>query len=491
MSASQIAIGAELSLRHAEAFYIGGQWVAAAGDRTRSVVNPATERPIGEVYLAEPEDVDRAVAAAARALPAFAASSPASRLELLDGVLERYAAHAEEMAAVISAEMGAPFTLARQAQVPAGLAHLREAVAALRAWVWERPRGSTLMRWEPVGVCALITPWNWPMNQIGCKVAPALAAGCTMVLKPSELAPFSAHLFAAILHEAGVPAGVFNLVDGEGLGAGAALASHPGVDMVSFTGSLRGGVAVAQAAAPSVKRVTQELGGKSAFLVTADADIAAAASACARACFRNSGQSCNAPTRLLVPLARLAEAAEAAATVAATIVVGDPNSPGTEMGPVAGEAQFAKIQRLIQCGLDEGATVAAGGLGRPVGCDRGYYVRPTVFTRVDNSMTVAQEEIFGPVLAILGYRDEDEAVEIANDTPFGLSNYVVAGDLDRARGIARQLRSGNVHLNGAGLDFGACFGGYKCSGNGREWGRAGLREFLELKAMFGYAPATE
>ncbi|MGH9526438.1 MAG: aldehyde dehydrogenase family protein, partial [Terriglobales bacterium] len=465
-------------------------WAAPSGDRARAVINPATEKAVGAVAWAEPPDVERAVGAAVRAFPDFAASDPASRLALLERIAAVYAAHAEALATIISEEMGAPITLARKAQVPAGLAHLREAAEALRGFAWERPRGATLMRWEPVGVCALITPWNWPMNQICCKVAPAVAAGCTMVLKPSEQAPLSAHRFAAILAEAGVPPGVFNLIDGDGAGAGSALAAHPGVDMVSFTGSVRGGIAVAQAAAPTVKRVTQELGGKSAFLVTADASLREAAGACARACFRNSGQSCNAPTRLLVPAGGLRAAAEAAAEAADATVVGDPRSPLTEMGPLAGAAQFAKVQRLIQTGLDEGAELAAGGLGRPPGCERGYFARPTVFTRVRNEMTIAQEEIFGPVLAILGYETEEEAVRIANDTPFGLSNYVVARDRERASAIARRLRSGNVHVNGAGLDFGACFGGYKRSGNGREWGRAGLREFLELKAIFGYAPAT-
>lgn len=489
MSAAPVTARGTPPLRHPGDFFIGGAWVAPAPGSLRTIVNPATGGAIGAVHLAAPPDVDRSVAAAARAFPEFAATPPSARLDLLERVMAAYAGHAEEMAAVISAEMGAPITLARKAQVPAGLAHLREAAAVLRQFAWEQPRGATLMRWEPVGVCALITPWNWPMNQICCKVAPALAAGCTMVLKPSEQAPFSAHLFADLLAEAGVPTGVFNLIDGDGPGAGSALASHPGVDMVSFTGSRRGGVAVAMAAAPTVKRVTQELGGKSAFLVAEDADLSAAAAACARACFRNSGQSCNAPARLLVPRDRIPEAATAAAAVAAGIIAGDPSSPGTEIGPLAGEAQFAKIQHLIQCGLDEGAQLAAGGLGRPSGLDHGYFARPTVFAGVHNGMTIAREEIFGPVLVIIGYANEDDAVRIANDTPYGLSNYVVAGELRRARALARRLRSGNVHVNGAGLDFGACFGGYKCSGNGREWGEAGLREFLELKAIFGYAPA--
>jgi aldehyde dehydrogenase (NAD+) len=359
-------------------------------------------------------------------------------------------------------------------------------VKVLEHFPFEELQGTTLMRKEPVGVCGLITPWNWPMNQVVCKVAPALAAGCTMVLKPSEIAPLSAYLFAQILHEAGVPAGVFNLVNGDGPTVGAALAAHPDVEMVSFTGSTRGGVAVALSAAPTVKRVMQELGGKSANILLDDADLEAAVKEGVQACFRNTGQSCDAPTRMLVPRARMDEAAAAAGQAADSIKVGDPFAADTAMGPLASQAQFDKVRRLIQAGIEEGATLLAGGLGRPDGLTKGYFVKPTVFSNVRNDMKIAREEIFGPVLCILPYEDEDDGVRIANDTPYGLAAYVTSRDLDHARRIAKRIRAGNVHINGARVDFAGCFGGYKQSGNGREWGEAGLEEFLELKAILGY-----
>jgi aldehyde dehydrogenase (NAD+) len=344
------------------------------------------------------------------------------------------------------------------------------------------------MRKEPIGVCGLITPWNWPMNQVVCKVAPALAAGCTMVLKPSEIAPLSAYLFAQILHEAEVPPGVFNLVNGDGPTVGTAIASHPDVAMVSFTGSTRAGVAVAAAAAPSVKRVTQELGGKSANVILDDADFESAVAHGAQECFRNTGQSCNAPTRMIVPRSRMAEAAQTAKLAAEATKVGDPFTESVSVGPLASRSQFEKVQRLINQGIEEGARLVTGGTGRPDGLTKGYFVKPTVFADVGNDMTIAREEIFGPVLCILPYKDgdEDEAVRIANDTPYGLSGFVTSGDRERAVRVAKRIRSGNVHINGARVDFGGCFGGYKQSGNGREWGEAGLGEFLELKAIFGY-----
>jgi aldehyde dehydrogenase (NAD+) len=344
------------------------------------------------------------------------------------------------------------------------------------------------MRKEPIGVCGLITPWNWPMNQIGCKVAPALAAGCTMVLKPSEIAPVSAYLLTEILHEAGVPDGVFNMVNGDGHTVGSAISSHPDIAMVSFTGSTRAGVAVAMAAAPSVKRVTQELGGKSANIILEDADFEDAVRQGVQACFRNTGQSCNAPSRMLVPQSRMAEAAAVAMQVAEETKLGNPILEETTLGPLASKTQFDKVQYLIDKGIGEGAQLITGGAGRPKGITKGYFVRPTVFSSVRNDMTIAREEIFGPVLCIIPYEDEDDAVRIANDSPYGLSGYVSSGDTERARRIAKRIRSGNVHINGARLDFGACFGGYKQSGNGREWGEAGLEEFLELKAIFGYQP---
>jgi len=357
----------------------------------------------------------------------------------------------------------------------------------LECFNFEELKGSTLMRKEPIGVCGLITPWNWPMNQIACKVAPALAAGCTMVLKPSENAPLSSSLLAQILHEAALPPGVFNMVNGDGPTVGAAIASHPDVAMISFTGSTRAGVAVALAAAPSVKRVTQELGGKSANIILDDADFAKAVRQGVQECFRNTGQSCNAPTRMLVPRSKMAETVSAAKAEAEGSRVGDPFSENTSIGPLASKAQFEKVQRLIRQGIAEGATLIAGGLGRPEGIQKGYFAKPTIFGDVRNDMAIAREEIFGPVLCIIPYKNEDEAVRIANDTPYGLSGFVTSGNPERARQVAKRLRSGNVHINGSRVDFGGCFGGYKQSGNGREWGEAGLEEFLELKAIFGYA----
>jgi aldehyde dehydrogenase (NAD+) len=382
--------------------------------------------------------------------------------------------------------MGAPLWLSRAAQAATGLGHLTQTMQVLESYPFEETRGTTRIVREPIGVCGFITPWNWPVNQIMCKVAPALAAGCTMVLKPSEIAPLNAMLVAEVFHEAGVPAGVFNLVNGDGPGVGQAIASHPDVDLVSFTGSTRAGIAVAKAAADTVKRVTQELGGKSANILLDDVDLDAAVSAGVMACVLNSGQSCNAPTRMLVPQALQARALEIARRTAEGVTVGDPAAEGTRIGPVVSEAQWKKIQGLIQKGIDEGATLVTGGTGRPTGLARGYYVRPTVFGNVRNDMTIAREEIFGPVLSILPYRDEEEAIRIANDTPYGLSGYVSSANPERARRVARRLRTGNVHLNGAGPDFGAPFGGYKQSGNGREWGVFGFEEFLELKAILGW-----
>jgi len=393
----------------------------------------------------------------------------------------------DQIAETISREMGAPISLSRTAQAPAGLAHLLEIVKVLEHFKFEELKGSTLMRKEPIGVCGLITPWNWPMNQIACKVAPALGAGCTMVLKPSEIAPLSAHLFAQILADAGVPRGVFNLVNGEGSKVGAAIASHPDLGMVSITGSTRAGIAVALAAAPTVKRVTQELGGKSANIILEDADLENGVKEGVRACFRNTGQSCNAPTRMLVPRSKMEAANMAAQRAAEDTKVGDPFAESTHIGPLASKAQFEKVQRLIRQGIDEGADLIAGGVDCPEGFSKGYFVKPTIFSDVRNDMTIAREEIFGPVLCIIPFEDEDDAVRIANDTSYGLSGFVTSGNLERARRVAKRIRSGNVHINNARVDFGGCFGGYKQSGNGREWGEAGLEEFLELKAVFGYA----
>jgi aldehyde dehydrogenase (NAD+) len=467
-------------------FYIDGKWVDPAKAHDFPVVNPANEQPVATISLGSSADVDRAVAAAKRAFEAYSETGVQERLDLLRRIIEVYQSKIEEMAAAISQEMGAPTSLSRKAQAPAGLAHLLETVKVLEHFKFEELKGSTLMRKEPIGVCGLITPWNWPMNQIVCKVAPALAAGCTMVLKPSEFAPLSAYLFAQILHEAAVPPGVFNLVNGDGPTVGAAISSHPDVAMVSFTGSTRAGVAVAVAAAPTVKRVTQELGGKSANILLDDADFERAVKQGVQECFRNTGQSCNAPTRMLVPRAKMAEVITAARQASETTKVGDPLAEDTGVGPLASKAQFDKVQRLINKGVEEGAKLVAGGPGRPDGISKGYFVKPTVFANVSNDMTIAREEIFGPVLCIIPYEDEDDAVRIANDTPYGLSGFVTSGNRERAVRVAKRLRSGNVHINGARIDFGGCFGGYKQSGNGREWGEAGLEEFLELKAIFGY-----
>jgi aldehyde dehydrogenase (NAD+) len=472
-------------------FYINGKWVSPNKANDFEVINPATEDPVATITLGAKPDVDQAVTAAKKAFDSYSETPVDSRLEVLRRIITVYQSKSEEMAETISREMGAPISLSRVAQVPAGLAHLKEIVNILEDFQFEELKGTTLLRREPIGVCGLITPWNWPMNQIACKVAPALAAGCTMVLKPSEIAPLSAYLFTQILHEAGVPPGVFNLVNGDGPTVGAAISSHPDIAMVSFTGSTRAGVAVASAAVPTVKRVTQELGGKSANIILEDADFEKAVKHGADACFRNTGQSCDAPTRLLVPRSKIAAAAAVARKAAESTKVGDPFSEGTVIGPLASKSQFDKVQRLIGVGITEGATLVTGGTGRPDGIAKGYFVNPTVFADVRNDMTIAREEIFGPVLCIIPFEDENDAVCIANDTPYGLSGYVTSRDLERARRVAMRIRSGNVHINGARLDFGGCFGGYKQSGNGREWSVAGLEEFLELKAIFGYTPAEK
>ena len=469
-------------------FYIDGGWTAAATAQKLDVIDPSTEEPFARIALGGKDDVDRAVAAAKAAFPAFAATSKEQRLGLLSKVLEGYKARIDEMAEAISREMGAPLGFSKQAQAPAGIGHLMQAIKALKAFEADEIRGTSLVTREPVGVVGFITPWNWPVNQMMCKIAPALAAGCTMVLKPSEIAPTSALLLAQILHDAGVPKGVFNLVNGDGPTVGQALATHPDIDMISFTGSTRAGIEVAKAAADTVKRVHQELGGKSALILLDDADFPKAVKGGARGVFFNSGQSCNALTRMLVPLDRMDEVAQIAKETAEKTSVGDPFGENSMVGPVVSKTQFDKIQALIETGIKEGAELAAGGTGRPEGLNRGYYVRPTVFSKVTRDMTIAREEIFGPVLSIMGYRDEADAIDIANDSRYGLSGGVTSASLDRARAVARQLRTGTVHLNGALPDFGAAFGGYKQSGNGREWGRYGFEEFLEIKSVFGWEP---
>jgi len=464
-------------------FYVNGAWVEPDDPRPLDVINPATERPVGRVMLGNARDVDAAVAAARAAFPTFSRTTRAERIALLEAILARYMERYAEMVQTISSEMGAPLWLCEAAQAAMGPAHIKATLEALQHVAFEERRGTTTLRREPVGVCGLITPWNWPINQIACKVIPALAAGCTMVLKPSEVAPLNAILFAEILDEAGVPPGVFNLVNGDGPTVGAALSAHPDVDMVSITGSTRAGIEVARAAAGTVKRVAQELGGKSPNIILDDADLEAAVAGGVQAMMMNSGQSCNAPSRMLVPASRYDDAVSIARAAAATVKAGDPSAPGTTIGPVVSELQFNKIQRLIQAGIEEGAKLVCGGPGRPEGLETGYYVRPTVFADVRNDMTIAREEIFGPVLCIIPYSSDDEAIAIGNDTVYGLSSYVSGSDPMRVRRVVEGLRAGMVHVNGAGVDFAAPFGGYKQSGNGREWGELGLHDFLEVKAV--------
>jgi aldehyde dehydrogenase (NAD+) len=476
-------------MQHLHQFYIDGQWVDPVGQGQIDVINPATEEVAATIAAGSSEDVDKAVAAAHRAFPAYARTGREERLDLLARITEIYRRRSEDLAEAISTEMGAPLAFARDRHVPAGLGHLQRAAEVLKTYSFDETINSVVVTREPIGVVGLITPWNWPLNQIACKVGPALAAGCTMVLKPSEVAPLSGIIFAEILHEAGVPAGVFNLVHGNGPNVGQAISVHPDIDMVSFTGSTRAGILVAKAAADTVKRVHQELGGKSPNILLDDADFDAAVTHGARACFANSGQSCNAPTRMLVPFDRQQQAVEVARRIAEETIVGDPRSFATTIGPVVSRVQFDRIQRLIEAGKAEGATLVAGGPGRPVGLSRGYYVQPTVFADVRNEMSIAREEIFGPVLSILPYNDEEDAIRIANDTIYGLSSYVTSGDVERARRVARRIRAGMVHINGSRGDTAAAFGGYKQSGNGREWGRFGFEEFLETKSMFGYGAA--
>ena len=464
-------------------FYINGEWVDPTTSDTLDVINPATEEPIAKIAMGGAADIDKAVMAARAAFPSFSRFTVAERLELFQAILAEYTNRMDDIAETISMEMGAPMWLSKAAQATLGQAHLGTAMGVLQNYSFEEERDGFYLRKEPIGVCGFITPWNWPINQIACKVAPALTAGCTMVLKPSEVAPMNAVLFAEIMDAAGVPAGVFNLVNGDGATAGATLSAHPEVDMMSFTGSTRAGVLVAKAAADTVKRVAQELGGKSPNIVLEDADLQTAVASGVQSMMTNSGQSCNAPSRMFVPASKNEEALEIAAAAAARVVPGDPFGEGMMMGPVVSEVQFNKIQGLIEKGIEEGATLVAGGLGRPEGFNKGYYVRPTIFGNVTNDMTIAKEEIFGPVLTILPYETEEQAIEMANDTEYGLAGYVQGTDMNHAMDVAAQIRSGNVQINGAQANFNAPFGGYKMSGNGREWGELGFEEFLETKAV--------
>lgn len=466
-------------------FYIDGEWVEPLSKTRIGVENPATEEIVCEVAMGSRADADRAILAARAAFDAWTVTPPAERIAVLKRILEIYNERYEDFAQAISTEMGAPITWARNAQAWAGQVHLEATIKAAEEMVWEYMRGTTRIVYEGIGVCSLITPWNWPMNQIVCKVAPALVAGCTMVLKPSEIAPLSGVLFAQVLHDAGVPKGVFNLVNGTGPEVGARMSEHPEVDMVSFTGSTRAGTAIAAAAAPTVKRVAQELGGKSPNIILPTADLAAAVKAGVTAVMANTGQSCDAPTRMLVPRAAQAEALAVAKETAEAIAVGDPRNVATEMGPLVSKMQFDKVQKLIQAGIDEGATLVTGGIGRPADLNRGWFVRPTVFGDVVNAMTISKEEIFGPVLAIQPYDSIDDAVQQANDTVYGLAAYI-AGPVEDAKPVARRLRAGTVNLNYPDWDTSAPFGGYKQSGNGREYADWGIHDFCEVKGIVGW-----
>ncbi len=477
-------------MREYKQFYINGEWVAPTAPNDFEVFDPATEEVCATISLGNETDVDNAVAAAKAAFETFSQTSVEERVELLERICEIYKRRLGDVAEAIRLEMGAPIKLASTAQAFAGLGHIAEAAKVLKSYAFTEDLGEHRVVKEPIGVCGLITPWNWPLNQVSCKVAPAIAVGCTMVLKPSEIAPLSAYIYAEILHEAGVPAGVFNLVNGDGPTVGTALSVHPDVDMMSFTGSTRAGSLVAQNAAPTVKRVTQELGGKSPNIILDDADLEAAVTRGVLHMYNNTGQSCNAPSRMLVPRAKLAEAEAIAAKVTETMVtIGDTADENTTMGPVVSKVQWDKIQGLINKGIEEGAKLVCGGPGLPEGIERGYYVRPTVFSDVNNDMAIAREEIFGPVLTMLPYDSEEEAIRIANDTPYGLAVYVQIEDIDHPRQVEARIRARKFHLNTASGGMDVPFGGFKQSGNGREWGAHGFTDYLEIKAIEGYSAA--
>ncbi|OLP44180.1 aldehyde dehydrogenase family protein [Rhizobium oryziradicis] len=467
-------------------FFIDGEWVDPAIPATLDVIDPSTEEAFTAISVGSKADVDKAVAAAKRAFATFSLWSVEERLALLHRMLVEYNKRFDDIAKAVSFEMGAPMSFALEAQAWAGRAHMEATIAGLENFKFSEKRGATTVVKEPIGVCALITPWNWPLNQIVCKVAPAIAAGCTVVLKPSEIAPISGIIFSEVMEAAGVPKGVYNMVNGNGPDVGQVMAGHPDVDMVSFTGSTRAGIIVAKTAADTVKRVAQELGGKSANIVLPDADFESAIRKGVQGCFGNSGQSCDAPTRMLVPADRHDEALVYAKSEAETFVVGDPRADDTVLGPVVSQVQFDKIQRLIEAGIKEGATLVTGGLGRPENLNRGYYVRPTIFGNVRNDMTIAREEIFGPVLSILPYKDEEEAVEIANDTVYGLAAYVQSVNIEHARDVAKKMRAGSVYLNYPEWDTFAPFGGYKQSGNGREYADWAIHDFVEIKGIVGW-----
>lgn len=472
-------------MKNAFNFYIDGQWVAPQDDERCDVVNPADGQAFAQIAMGSAKDVDLAVAAARRAFPAFALTTREERLALLERILEIYKRREPEIAESLTREMGAPASISLSEQTAAGTAHLEAAIDALRDFSFEEMQGTSLITRAPIGVTALITPWNWPINQIACKIAPAIATGCTMVLKPSEVAPLNAILFAEIMDEAGVPAGVFNMIHGDGPTVGEALSSHPEVDMVSITGSTRAGAAVSKSAADTVKRVHQELGGKSANILLEDVDLEAAVSTGVTSCMLNTGQSCDAPTRMLVPAHLFDEAVEIARSAAECLKTGDPTDPGTELGPLVSDLQYGRVTAMMQRAIDAGARVVTGGTAKPEGLEAGYFVSPTVFADVTADMEIAREEVFGPVLVLMRYETEDEAVQVANDTVYGLAAHVQGADKDRVMGLARRLVAGCVHLNYPEFDAAAPFGGFKQSGNGREYGAYGMADYLEYKAIIG------
>jgi len=476
-------------MKNALKFYIDGKWVEPSTTATIDVINPSNEEAFAKIALGTAADVDKAVKAARKAFPGFMAMSKKDRLDLLNAVIAQYEKRIDDLAHAISQEMGAPLAFAKESQVGIGMAHLKKMAETLKTFEFEKAKGTAMIRREPIGVVGLITPWNWPLNQITCKVAPALASGCTMVLKPSEVAPLNAVIFAEIMDAAGVPAGVFNLVNGDGPTVGQAMSAHPDIDMMSFTGSTRAGILVAKAAADTVKRVSQELGGKSANILFPDVDLEMAVTKGVQGCYGNSGQSCNAPTRMFVPRERMSEAAKYAKAAAEKFIVGAADAPGTMLGPVVSQIQFDKIQNLIESGIKEGADLVTGGPGRPAGLNRGYYVKPTVFANVQPHMRIAQEEIFGPVLSIMGYEVLDDAISEANNTVYGLASYLQAKDRAKAREVAKLMRSGNVYINYPTWDAGLPFGGYKQSGNGREYAEYGIEDFTEIKGIAGYEAA--
>jgi aldehyde dehydrogenase (NAD+) len=476
-------------MAHEKQFYIDGAWVDPIKPRLLDVIDPSTEEAYTQIAIGSSADVDKAVAAAQKALISFGRSTRQQRIELLQSILTEYNKRRNDVGDAISREIGAPLAFAREVQAGRGTAHIERMIEVLKTYPFESVEGTTLIAREPIGVCGLITPWNWPINQIACKVVPAIAAGCTMVLKPSEEAPIDAILWSEIMHAAGTPKGVYNMIQGSGAEVGEAMSAHPGIDMMSFTGSTRAGIRVAQAAATTVKRVAQELGGKSANILLPDVDFQTAVTKGINSMMVNSGQSCTAPSRMFVPASKHDEVKAIAKAAAEKFVVGNPQDPNTRLGPVVNAAQFNKIQGLIQKGIEEGAELVTGGVGRPENLNRGYYVRPTVFANVTNDMTIAREEIFGPVIVILPYKTEEEVIGLANDTVYGLAAYVQSSDLEHARAVASQMRAGNVHINYPMGDTAAPFGGYKQSGNGREYGKWGMEEFLETKAVIGYKAA--